>query len=174
MEGEMAVDRVEEQRAAGGELVIPAVAVAFTLYFFSTIWNSPWTAQVGAFLVGGVLLGLCALFALRVVGLLRRGEATMSLGKLASFSDWRTGRVGLFAATAAYCWFIEDLGFTLTTFLFLFASMAILDRGRGLGRITLISGAMALGGWALFIWAFDTRFPRGWFETFMRAALSDG
>ena len=40
--------------------------------------------------------------------------------------------------------------------------------------ITMISAAMALGGWALFIWAFDTRFPRGWFETTMQAVLANG
>ena len=38
--------------------------------------------------------------------------------------------------------------------------------------LTLVAGVMALGGWALFIWAFETRFPRGWFEETMRAAMA--
>ena len=33
---------------------------------------------------------------------------------------------------------------------------------------------MALSGWALFILAFDTRFPRGWFEETMKAVLANG
>jgi hypothetical protein len=170
----MAVERVRQRRHAGGELVIPAVAVVFTLYYFTTIWNSPWTAQVGAFLIGGVLLGLCGLFFLRTLAALRSGDAAFTFANLVTFEDWRTGRVGMFAATLGYCWFIEDLGFTLTTFLFLFVSMAILNKGARLALIALISTAMALGGWALFIWAFDTRFPRGWFENTMRAVLNNG
>ena len=43
----------------------------------------------------------------------------------------------------------------------------------GLFNMCLISAIMALTGWAVFIWAFDTRFPRGWFENTMRA-LTNG
>ncbi|MEL6264116.1 MAG: tripartite tricarboxylate transporter TctB family protein [Pseudomonadota bacterium] len=155
-------------RKAGGELVIPVVAVAFTLYYFSTIWNSPWTAQVGAFLVGGVLLFLCAIFAIKVALEFRRREATLDFSNLVNIEDVRTGRLGLIATTIAYCYFVEDFGFTLTTFVFLFASMAILNQGRKIPLALGLSAAMALGGWALFVWAFDTRFPRGWFEETMK------
>ena len=55
------------RRQLGGELVIPCLAIAFTLYFFSTIWNSPWTAQVSAFAVGGVLLLVCTMFFVRTL-----------------------------------------------------------------------------------------------------------
>lgn len=170
----MASDHAKGRRHAGGELIIPAFAVAFTLYYFSTIWNSPWTAQVGAFLIGGILLGLCAVFVLRTVQQVLAGEAALTTGNLFTAEDWRSGRIGLLACTIAYCWFIEDGGFTLTTFLFLFVSMAILNRGRRLGLVSVISAIMALGGWAVFIWAFDTRFPRGWFEETMRTVLANG
>ncbi len=162
------------KRQLGGELVIPALAIAFTLYFFSTIWNSPWTAQVSAFLVGGVLLFVCAIFLVRVVLMLQSGEGNLGFGNLFSRSDISSGRIGLFATTIGYCVLIDQLGFTLTTFLFLSISMFILAKGRNAGFITLISAVMALAGWAVFIWAFDTRFPRGWFETTMKAVLSNG
>ncbi len=61
----MPTDNTKQPRQLGGELVIPIIAVGFTLYFFSTIWNSPWTAQVSAFLVGGILLLVCAIFFVR-------------------------------------------------------------------------------------------------------------
>lgn len=162
------------RRQLGGELVIPCLAIAFTLYFFSTIWNSPWTAQVSAFAVGGVLLLVCGIFILRcIVGFLA-GNASLGFGNLFSRDDIATGRIGLFITTLGYCLLIERLGFTLTTFLFLILSMIILSKGNRPIFITLISAAMALGGWAVFIWAFDTRFPRGWFETTMKAVLSNG
>ncbi len=162
------------KRQLGGELVIPALAIAFTLYFFSTIWNSPWTAQVSAFLVGGILLFVCAIFLVRVALMLRSGQGTLGFGNLFTREDIRSGRIGLFATTIGYCVLIDRLGFTLTTFLFLSISMYVLSKGRNVGFITLISAIMALAGWAVFIWAFDTRFPRGWFETTMKAVLANG
>ena len=164
----------EGKRQLGGELVIPVLAVAFTLYYFTTIWSSPWTAQVSAFLVGGVLLLVCALFILRCVLSLRSGEGSLGFGNLFSVSDIHSGRVGLFLATLGFCLLIEPLGFTLTAFLFIFASTTILARGRHMGFNAILSAAVALVGWAVFIWAFDTRFPRGWFETTMKAVLANG
>ncbi|WP_102109329.1 tripartite tricarboxylate transporter TctB family protein [Oceaniglobus roseus] len=162
------------RRALGAELIIPVLAVVFTLYFFSSIWHSPWTAKVSAFMVGGILLLVCAIFFIRCALWIREGSGTLGFGTLFSRDDIATGRIGLFATTVGYCVLIGYLGFTLTTFLFLALSMIILAKGRNIGFITLISAVMALGGWAVFIWAFDTRFPRGWFETTMKAVLSNG
>ena len=164
----------ETRRQLGGELVIPCLAIAFTLNFFRTIWNSPWTAQVSAFSVGGILLLVSGIFILRCLAWLRQGEASLGFGNLISRDDIATGRIGLFITTLGYCLLIERLGFTLTTFLFLLVSMIILSKGRRPLFIAMISAAMALGGWAVFIWAFDTRFPRGWFETTMKAIMSNG
>ena len=80
----------------------------------------------------------------------------------------------MFATTLGYVVFIDRLGFTLTTFLFLAGSMLILAKGKRPALILVISALMSLAGWAVFILAFDTRFPRGWFETAMKAALSNG
>jgi len=162
------------RRQLGGELVIPVLAIGFTLYFFSTIWNSPWTAQVSTFFIGGVLLLVCGIFILRCVLWLREGTGTLGFGNLFSRGDFTTGRIGLFVTTIGFCLFIDSLGFTLTTFLFLSISMIILSKGKRPGFITLVSALMALGGWAVFILAFDTRFPRGWFEMTMKAVLSNG
>ena len=161
-------------RQLGGELVIPVLAITFTLYYFSTIWNSPWTAQVSAFLVGGFLMAVCGLFIVRSALAIRRGEGSLGFRNLVSRDDWRTGRVGLFAATVGYCVLVDPLGFTLATFAFLFAGMAVLSRGRHIVRIAWVSALIALVGWAVFIWAFDTRFPRGWFELWMKSVLSGG
>lgn len=164
----------EPPRELGGELVIPVIAVVFTLYFFSTIWNSPWTAQVSAFVVGGILLLVCTIFFVRCALWLRAGKGEFTFGNLFTIEDLRTGRVGLVVTTVAYCLLIDSLGFTLTTFLFLASSMLILARGARPVLITVTSAMMALGGWGLFIWAFDTRFPRGVFENMMQAVLGNG
>ena len=161
-------------RHLGADLVIPILAVAFTIYYFSTIWNSPWTAQVSAFAIGGVLLLICLIFFIKVVGQYKRGEGRFTFTSLINYEDIRTGRVALLVTTIGFCWLIDDLGFTLTTFLFLWLSMAILGAFKRLGLVTLVSAVLSLGGWAVFILAFDTRFPRGWFENTMQAVMANG
>jgi hypothetical protein len=161
-------------RQLGGELVIPVIAIAFTLYFFTTIWNSPWTAQVSAFAIGGFLILVCCIFIARCIVWLGKGEGNLGFSNLVTRADIHSGRIGLFLTTFGYCVLIDRLGFTLTTFLFLSLSMIILSRGENAKFITLVSALMSLGGWAVFIWAFDTRFPRGWFETTMKAVLANG
>lgn len=170
----MKPEKTESRRQLGGELVIPAMAIAFTLYYFTTIWNSPWTAQVSAFLVGGVLLLTCGLFVIRCIIWLMRGEGTLGFGNLVNMEDFRTGRIGLFATTIGFCFLIEPLGFTLTTFLFLLVSMTILGKAQRTVLVVLLSAVISFIGWAVFILAFDTRFPRGAFERFMEAMLSNG
>ncbi len=163
-----------KKRALGGELVIPVCAIVFTLYYFITIIDSPWTAQVSAFFIGVILLLLSVMFIIRCVLQVRRGEADYSLSRLFSGADIRSGRLALLAVTIGYIIVIDYLGFTITTFLFLFLGMLVLNQWRNKGVIGVLSASMALGGYLLFILAFDTRFPRGPFEIFMKAMLGDG
>ena len=164
----------DKKRSLGGELVIPVAAITFTVYYFTTIVDSPWTAQVSAFFVGAVLIALSAAFVVKCAVAVRSGTADLGLGGLFSRADLTSGRLVLLVVTLGYILFIEWAGFTITTFVFLFAGMLALNRGRSLGLIAALAAIMALGGYLLFILAFDTRFPRGPFETFMKAMLGDG
>jgi hypothetical protein len=164
----------DKKRSLGGELVIPVAAIVFTLYYFSTIVDSPWTAQASAVVVGLVLIALSAAFVIRSAVAVRRGKADLGLGDLFSRADITSGRLALLVVTLGYILLIEWAGFTITTFAFLFAGMLALNRGRGPGLIAALAAIMSLGGYLLFILAFDTRFPRGPFETFMKAMLGDG
>lgn len=164
----------DKKRSLGGELVIPVAAIVFTVYYFTTIVDSPWTAQVSAFFVGAVLIALSAAFVVKCAVAVRSGTADLGLGGLFSRADLTSGRLVLLVVTLGYILFIEWAGFTITTFVFLFAGMLALNRGRSLGLIAGLSATMALSGYLLFILAFDTRFPRGPFEAFMKAMLGDG
>jgi hypothetical protein len=164
----------DKKRSLGGELIIPIAAIVFSLYYFTTILDSPWTAQVSAFFVGAVLIALSAAFVIRCAVAVRGGRADLGLGGLFSRADLTSGRLALLVVTLGYILTIEWAGFTITTFVFLFAGMLALNRGRRPGLIAALAAIMALGGYLLFILAFDTRFPRGPFETFMKAMLGDG
>lgn len=160
------------RRSLGADLVIPVAAIVFTLYYFSTIIDSPWTAQVSAFFVGAILLVLCVAFVIRVLVAVAQGEASLGMETLLTMRDVHGGRLALFVLTVLYTVVIQWGGFTLTTFLFLALSMLVLNQGRNKRLIVATSAAMAFGGWALFIYAFDTRFPRGPFESLMKLILA--
>jgi hypothetical protein len=153
----------------GGDLIIPIAAVAFTLYYFSSIISSPWEAQVNAFFVGSILIVLVVVQLIRSGRMLLTGEGDLSLGELLGPPAIRRKRLLLLLLTIGYVVVIEWLGFTLTTFLFLTAAMLLLNDGRRPAFILGVAAAMALGGYLLFVVAFQTRFPEGPLEHLLGA-----
>lgn len=155
------------KRHVGGELVIPAAALIFTAYYFSTILDSPWTAQVSAFFVGAILIALIVAFFIKTALAYKAGTVDLALGPLVEPLAFLPKRLALLALTVGYIIVIHYLGFTLTTFLFMAASMLLLTNGRNVGFILLLGAIVSVAGWALFILAFETRFPSGPFEVLM-------
>ena len=60
--------------SVGSQLIIPIAAILFTIYYFYTIIDAPWTAQVAAFIVGSILILLVVLFGLKSVKIIRTGQ----------------------------------------------------------------------------------------------------
>ncbi len=166
--------RDAEPRPIGAQLIIPIAAIIFTIYYFSTILNSPWTAQVSAFFVGTILLVLAVAFVAKQIYERQRGHVTFGLGDLVTHADVTSGRAAIFGLTLLYIYVIQWGGFTITTFCFLFLSIAILDRARRLGLTALVSFVMVMAGYLLFIVAFNTRFPHGPFEILMQKVFFHG
>ncbi|NQW00838.1 MAG: tripartite tricarboxylate transporter TctB family protein [Rhodospirillales bacterium] len=171
---ETELDKNQPKRSVGGELVLPALGVLFTLYYFTTIIDSPWTAQVSAFFIGAVLLSLSLVFFIKTGLAIRRGTARLSFDTLFSRLDISSGRLALLVITLSYAILIEWGGFTISTFIFLFLAMTVLNKGNSKGFIAALSAVLSLGGYLLFIFTFETHFPRGPFETFMELVLSNG
>lgn len=165
----------DHKRAAGGEMILPAAALAFTIYYFVTIWSSPWEAQVAAFLIGSILIGLIVLLAIRTAREFRSGRADWRIGELAGPRAVLPRRLALLSLTVGYLVGINWLGFTLTSFLYLFAGMVVLEdeasRRSHVPRFAAVSAILSLAGWAVFIRAFDARFPRGPLEDLLAMAF---
>lgn len=155
-------------KASGGELIIPIAGLIFTIYYFSTIWNSPWEAQVAAFFVGSILIVLILLFIAQTVGNLVRGKTRLDFSPLIQPVGLSLKRLALFGLTLGYILLIGHLGFTITTFLFLASAILLLAKPRRPVLQIGIAAVMALAGYLLFIVAFGVRFPRGPFEELMR------
>ena len=157
-----------EKKAIGGDLIIPVAALVFTVYYITTIIDVPWTAQVSAFFVGAILILLIVIFAIRTALSLGRGEVSLRVGDILEPVLFVPRRIVLLALTIGYVLLIQWAGFTITTFIFLFLAMLLLNEGRNKRLILLLSVTFSIGGWLLFIVAFETRFPAGPFEQFMK------
>lgn len=157
-----------ERKAIGGELIIPLAALGFTVYYFITILDVPWSAQVSAFFIGAILILLLTVYFIRTAVEIRRGEVSLRLGQILEPVSFIPKRIALAALTIGYIVIIRWGGFTLTTFVFLALAILLLNEGRRKGLILILSAVFAIGGWLLFIFAFETRFPVGPFEQFMK------
>ena len=160
--------KVPEKKPIGAELIIPGAALLFTLYYFWTIIDVPWIAQVSAVFVGSILVLLVVAFLIRTAFAVRRGEASLGLGDLIEPRWFLPKRLGLFALTLGYVVVIRWGGFTLTTFVFLALAMLLLGDGRRKRLILALSAVLSIGGYLLFVVAFSTRFPEGPFETLVK------
>jgi len=157
-----------EKKQIGGELVIPVAALIFTLYYFTTIYDSPWTAQVSAFFIGAILIFLIAIFLVKSARAWKAGEVGLGLDSLVAPRSFLIKRLTLLALTLGFIVFVQWGGFTITTFLFLGLATLLLSGGRRWRLILGLSAGLAIGGYLLFILAFDTRFPDGPFEDLMQ------
>ena len=160
-----------EKPSIGGDLIIPAAAIVFTLYYFYSIVGAPWTAQVSAFFNGSILLLLCVIFIATAAVKVMRRQATLRLDTLVEPIAILPKRILLFFLTLGYVACLDWAGFTITTFVFLALAMMLLSgRERKNKRVILIlSGALAIGGYLLFVVAFERQFPEGPFEHAVKA-----
>ena len=156
-----------ERKSIGGELILPVGAFIFTLYYFYTIIDVPRIAQVSAFFVGSILIVLLMILAVRIGKEVKAGTADLRLGRLVEPHSFIPARLALLGLTLGFIFFIEWLGFTIIVFLFLVLAMGLLSKGRNKGMIFGLAAGLAIGGYLLFIVAFNTRFPAGPFEQLM-------
>lgn len=159
------------RRSATAEMIIPVVGIVFALYYFTTIWGAPWTAQVSSFFVGCILILCSVAMIVRLALGARRGTMALDLETLIAPRTFIVKRLILLALTIGYIFVIHWLGFTATTFLFLACAMLLLNDGRRPKLIVVLATLLALGGWLLFVVAFEVRFPAGLFETLMQGIL---
>ncbi len=158
-----------EKRQIGGELIIPVLALGFTIYYISTVINSPWSAKVNAYMVGTVLIGLVLVFLAYAAREVFQQRATLGASSLLEPYHILPKRLGFIAISFGYLLVIHWLGFTLTTFVFLAASMLVLGGGRRPILCIAAAAIMAAIALGVFVILFQKRFPKGPIEYLVQA-----
>jgi hypothetical protein len=146
------------------DLIIPLLAFGFTVYYLTTITEVPWIAQASAVFVSALLFLALAAYAVRTVARVRAGRERIAFTHLVSNAPTQVKRILLLGLTIGYVLLIGQLGFTATTFLFIFTGIVLLSSLANWKRAALLAAACALSGYVIFIYLFATRFPKGWIE----------
>jgi hypothetical protein len=160
----------ESNRSVGADLVIPALALAFAVYFFVDIADLAWEAKANGVLIGSILVVLIGIQVVRLGLQLARGEGSLGFESLLGPREALPARLALVAITIAFIVAVPWLGLTLTLFL----CMGTALRAMGLKswkKNLLISFIVAASAWGLFIALLETDMPRGPVEVLLSKML---
>jgi hypothetical protein len=167
----MSSDEQKPARNILPELIIPVLAVAFTIYYLTTITEVPWIAQASAVFVACLLFIAVFAYAVRTIGRIRRGEEKITFGNINTVPNFpiQIKRGLLLTAIIGYIVLLEPLGFTLATFLFLFSGVVTLSSLQNWKAAVKVAAICSILGYLIFILFFKTRFPKGFFENAVEA-----
>jgi len=147
------------KKALGADLVIPALALAFAVYFFVSIADLAWEAKANGVVIGGILVGLIAIQVVRIAIRVLKGEASLRLNPLWEPREALGKRVGMVLVTVAFIATLTWLGLTLGLLLALFAALWIMGaRGKPL---VILPVAVALAAYLLFVVLLQSDIPHG-------------
>lgn len=170
MTSKSAADR---PKPIGADLVLPALAAGFAIYFFVSVDDLVWEAKANAVVIGTGLLALIALFLARVGLMLARGEATLGFDKLIEPRWAWTPRLSIIGLCAVFIVLLPWLGLTLGLFL-LTGTLMVLLRAGSWRSIAATAAIVAGTSYVLFIALLNSRLPRGPLERLLAAVLGGG
>lgn len=143
----------------GADLVIPALALGFAVYFFVSIADLAWEAKANGMVIGAILVGLIAIQLVRIGIRVAKGQANLGFSPLWEPREALGKRVGMVAVTIAFIATLNWLGLTLGLALALFAALWIMGaRGKTLAIVPL---AVALAAYLLFVALLQSDIPHG-------------
>jgi hypothetical protein len=126
-------------------------------------------------IVSGLLLMSILAFVIRSVYRIRRQQETLqfegAFKDLLGHMPISLKRITLLLLAIAYVWFIDSLGFTLTTFIFVFSAILLLSSLANWKNALIVSLSSSIIGYIVFIYFFKTRFPLGPIEHWLKGVL---
>jgi hypothetical protein len=147
-------------KALGADLVIPVLALAFTVYFFFSTRELQWEARANGLIIGTALIVLALAQIARIaVAVVRRHEG-LGFATLLDPRDALRKRLGILAVTIVFVAALPWLGLGLGLFLALSASFWIMGV-RPARHVLLVSFIITAVCWVLFTVALDIGLPPG-------------
>jgi hypothetical protein len=160
-----------EKQAHGADLVIPALAFAFSLYFFFSIADLTWEAMANGVLIGSVLAGLCLIQVVRIAMRVASARATLAFDALVQPREAIRSRLGILAVTALFIGTMPWLGLTLGMLVWMAAGLYVMGV-RKPARLAVISATAAAIVYLMFILVLRAEFPHGPIERGITAIVA--
>jgi hypothetical protein len=163
----------EKRPALGADLVIPAMAAAFTIYFLISTNHFVWEAKANGVVIGFTLLILLVIQTVRIFLNVRAGRGTLSLGELIGDTVAQRQRIALIVILCLFVGTISWLGTTLALYLAMTASMFALGVRR-MRELFLVPFLTSLFVYLVFVALLPTRMPEGVIENLVSALTGGG
>jgi hypothetical protein len=151
---------VSQKPPLGADLVIPLLAIGFSIYFFWSIADLAWEAKANGVVIGVALVALVVLQVARIALAVARGQGDLSTAPLWQPREVLLKRLGMVAVTVAFILLLEVLGLTLSLFAAMVAALVTMGVRRPV-TVLAISFAVAAAAYLLFIAVLDAGFPHG-------------
>ena len=154
---------MREKAPLGADLIIPALALGFAIYFFWSIADLAWEAKANGVVIGLALIALVVIQVARIGIAVAQGRGDLGTGTLWQPRDVLVKRVGMVVVTIAFILLLQVLGLTLALFLSMAAALWLM----GVRRIPVLLGisfGVAAAAYLLFIAVLDAGFPHGVIE----------
>jgi len=144
----------------GADLIIPALALAFAVYFFFSIADLAWEAKANGVLIGTVLVILIGIQCARIAVQVAKGEADLGFDRLLNPREALPKRLGMVLITVAFIVALPWLGLTLDLLIAMAASLYLMGvrKPSSIAWTTLIVAACA---YLMFITFLDSDVPHG-------------
>jgi len=162
---------VKPRAPLGADLVIPAMALAFGVYFFFSITDLAWEAKANGMVIGAVLLVLVLIQLVRIGLRIYRGEADLRMNSIMEPVEALPKRIGLVVITIAFIATMQWLGVTLGMVVALFASLWILGV-RSRRALILVPLGVGAAVYLLFVAALQSDIPHGPVELLLAKLFS--
>lgn len=144
----------------GADLVIPALALGFAVYFFWSIADLGWEAKANGVLIGAVLVVLVLIQFARMAGQLARGTGDLNADPLWLPRDALGKRIGMVVIAVVFIAVLQWLGLTLALLFSMSPALWVMGV-RKPWTIAGVSFAVAAAAYLLFIAVLDSAFPHG-------------
>jgi hypothetical protein len=151
---------VKPQVPLGADLVIPALALGFAVYFFWSIAGLAWEAKANGVMIGTILVVLAAAQVTRLLIKVVRGEGSLGFDPLWQPRDVLGKRIGMVVLTALFIASLKWLGLTLALLLAMLAALWLMGVRKPLPLI-VVPLLVAAAAYGLFIAALEADFPHG-------------
>ena len=152
-------EHMEKRPGILPELIIPVGAIAFGIYYLSTVWGLPFQAKVVGIYVASAIAILSIILFIRFGREIWLGQK--SLGFEGFFSDpvSEARRWSVLALTIGFIALMPVLGFVVTIFAFVFSAVIVIGGMQRIKAAFFTALGMTITAFFVFLVLVQVRFP---------------